>query len=104
VTEGDVGLGFDGTGGATFDATQIAGGGLGVRAWVYPYYLRMSDVVGRTPKRFAVLAASSIALWAMARVDWTSDGRGGTVGFGVSLDVARIFFVPYVEVLTSRFK
>lgn len=104
VTSGNVAVGFDATAALTFDANDLVGGGFGVRAFVYPFYMTLADSLAERHRGFAWWAKSSIALWAMARVDWTGDGNGGTVAFGVSLDLVRIFFVPYVEALTTAFK
>jgi hypothetical protein len=104
VTDGDVGFGFDVTAGLTFDAQQLVGGGFGIRAYVYPFYLRIERALSRDAEPFIVLAQSSIALWAMARVDWTANGRGGTVGFGASFDLMRLFFVPYVRFISEKFR
>jgi hypothetical protein len=104
VTSGSVAVGFDATAALTFDANDLVGGGFGVRAYVYPFYMRLGDSLAERHRGFAWWAGSSIAIWAMARVDWTGDGNGGTLAFGVSLDLVRIFFVPYVEALTTAFK
>jgi hypothetical protein len=104
VTEGAIGLGFESTTWLTFDAVQLVGSGFATRAYVYPFYLSIEDATKHHGERFVTLAKSSIALWVMGRVDWADDGRGGTLAFGVSLDLARIFFVPYFEALMTKFK
>ena len=103
VSDGNVALGFSVTSGITFDAAQLVGGGFAVRAYVYPFYLRIEELTG-SPQRFTTLVASSLAMWLMGRVEWTGDGNGATVGFGVSLDLVRFFILPYVDALKKKFR
>ena len=104
VTEGEIALGFDVTSSLTFDASNLAGGGLALRAYVYPFYMRLDDAIAAHERRFVFWVRGSIALWGMARVDWTGDGNGGTFAFGVSLDLFRFFLAPYALALDEVFK
>ena len=101
VTDGFIGMGFDVTTSMTFDANDLVGGGFALRAYLYPFYMRLPDALAEHERRFVFWARGSIALWAMARVDWTGDGNGGTFAFGVSLDLVRFFFAPYVQALAQ---
>ena len=104
VTEGEIGFGFDVTTSLTFDANDLVGGGLAFRTYFYPFYMRLRDALAQHQRRFVFWARSSIALWGMARVDWTGDGNGGTFAFGVSVDLFRFFFVPYLLAVTETLK
>lgn len=104
VTEGSVGLGFETTFSMTFDAKDLAGGGLMTRAFVIPFYVPLNEAAKSHADRFGAWVRSSLSLWVLGRVDWTKDGNGGTVAFGGAIDVMRIFFLPYLELLTTKLR
>ena len=101
MTDGDVGLGFDVIASLTFDAQNLVGAGFGTRAYVYPFYMRADAAGARRANPMSAWVRSAISIWAMARVDFTSDGNGATVAFGASLDLFRIFVLPYVTALSN---
>ena len=102
VTEGSVGIGIDTAFSVTFDAKDLAGGGLMARAYLIPYYVPLSEAVRSHRDRFGAWVRSSLSLWAMARVDFTRDGNGGTYAFGGAIDLMRVLFLPYIELLTKK--
>ncbi len=104
LTEGEVGIGADATAWFTFDAQDLVGGGFAARAYVYPFYMRMENAIKRDADRMAAWVRSSLSLWVMARMDFTSDGNGPTFAFGASVDLLRIFFLPYLTLLTNKLK
>ncbi len=101
MTDGDVGLGFDVTTSLTFDAQNVVGGGFGARAYVYPFGMRAEAAAARHANPMSAWVRSAISIWAMARIDFTTDGNGATVAFGASLDLFRIFVLPYVTALSK---
>ncbi len=102
VTEGSVGLGFETTFSLTFDAQDLAGAGLMTRAFVIPFYVPLNEAVKTHADHFAAWVRSSLSLWVLGRVDWTKDGNGGTFAFGGAIDVMRIFFLPYLDLLSNK--
>lgn len=104
LTEGEVGIGADATAWFTFDAHDLVGGGFGARAYVYPFYMRMENAIKRDTDRMGAWVRSSLSLWVMARTDFTSDGNGSTFAFGASVDLLRIFFLPYLTLLTNKLR
>ncbi len=104
LTDGGVGLGFDACAYATLDQKDLVGAGFGAHAYVYPFYQRAEDSLRHRGGLLASYIESAIAIWAMARVDWTDVGNGGTVAFGMSIDLVRAFFLPYIDLLTGRWK
>lgn len=104
VTEGSVGLGFETTLSGTLDAKDIAGAGVMTRAFVIPFYVPLSEAVKSHTDKFSAWVRSSLSFWVLGRVDWTKDGNGGTLAFGGSIDVMRIFFLPYLELLTTKLR
>ncbi len=104
VTDGSVGLGFETTVSATLDAKDLVGAGLMTRAFVIPFYMSVEDATKSNADRFAAWVRSALSIWALARVDWTADGNGGSFAFGGSVDMMRIFFLPYLELLTKKLR
>jgi hypothetical protein len=104
VTDGSVGLGFETTVSATFDAKDVAGAGVMTRAYVIPFYMSVEDAIKPRADRFAAWVRSSLSVWALARADWTSDGNGGSFAFGGAVDLMRVFFLPYLELLTKKLR
>ncbi len=105
VTEGNVGLGLESTASLVFDANQLVGAGVATRVFVYPFYLPIEDVLKHKQGRMSAWVKSSLSLWAMARADWVgADGRGGTLAFGWAVEVTRLIFLPYIEVLSNKLK
>jgi hypothetical protein len=104
VTDGSVGLGFETTVSLTFDAQDLAGAGLMTRAYVIPFYVPLNEAVKTHADHFAAWVRSSLSLWVLGRVDWTKDGNGGTFAFGGAIDVMRIFFLPYLDLLSNKLR
>lgn len=102
LTDGGVAFGFDAVTYASFDQSDLVGGGIGAHAYIYPFYQRASDSIRHHGGLLASYVESAIALWAFARVDWTDVGNGGTFAFGVSIDLVRAFFIPYLDLLTGN--
>lgn len=102
ITDGNVGLGLESTASMTFDGKELVGGGFSTRAYIYPFYLNLHDVIEHKAGRLSAWVQSAISLWVMARVDWASDGRGGTVAFGASFDVARFYILPLIELAKKK--
>ncbi len=104
LTAGSVGLGFESTVSLTLDANDVAGAGLMTRAFVIPFYMSLADAVKPRADRFAAWVRSSLSIWVLGRVDWTKDGNGGTFAFGGSVDLMRVFFLPYLELITKKLR
>jgi hypothetical protein len=104
VTEGRVAFGIESTAWTTFDAKNLVGAGVATRAYLIPYYVPMLKAATGRGDRFGAWVRSAISVWVMGRVDFTSDGNGGTLAFGAALDLARIFVLPYAELITTRFR
>jgi hypothetical protein len=104
-SDGDVGFGFATTVGPSFDANDIAGAAFEVRAYLIPYYARLDDGAKRIGSdHFGAWVRSSFSFWVSARVDFTADGNGTTLAFGGAIDVMRILFLPYLNVLTTKLR
>lgn len=104
LTDGQVGFGIESTAWATFDNMDIAGGGIATRAYVIPFYVPMEQAANRNGDHFAAWVRSSISFWVMGRMDWTIDGNAGTIAAGLSLDVTRLLFLPYIAGLQKVFR
>jgi len=104
VTDGDVGLGFATTLGPSFDAQDLTGFAFETRAYLIPYYVPINEAAKRSGDHFSAWVRSSFSFWVSARVDFTREGDGTTIAFGGALDIMRIFFLPYVTVLTKALR
>lgn len=105
VTEGDVAFGLESTLWLTFDAHDLVGAGLATRAYVIPFYVPVEEAARRSgTDHFSAWVRSSLSVWVMARTDFTSDGNGPTIAFGASVDVLRIFFLPYLMTLSNKLR
>jgi hypothetical protein len=104
LTDDDIGLDFEVTTSLTFDERDLVGGGFAFRASVYPFYMRIDDATKGYVDHLTAWVRGSLSLWAMARVDLTSDGNGATLAFGASIDLARFLFLPYIKLLQEKIR
>ncbi len=104
LTDGGVAFGFDAVTYATFDAKDISGAGFGAHAYVYPFYQRAEDSLKHKGGLVASYIESAISIFVYGRVDWTAAGNGGTLAFGVGIDLVRALFMPYADLLTGRWR
>ncbi len=104
VGEAQVALGIETVLGMTLDVNTVVGGGVSTRLYVYPFYMRFGDAMKHKTGRFTAWVKSSFSFWAMGRIDWTDDGNGLTLAFGGAVDIARIIFAPYIELLGKKIR
>jgi hypothetical protein len=104
VSDGDIGFGFATTVGPSFDAQDITGIALESRAYLIPYYVSINEAAKRNGDHFGAWVRSSLSFWISARLDFTGDGNGTTLAFGGSIDVMRLFFMPYVTAITKAMR
>lgn len=83
-------------GGLLFRGDDVVGGGVSLVATVYPYYYSMTDAVECARGPFAAYLASSLFLWTGGRLDAANESRGGTVSFGVGMDISRSVLLPVI--------
>ena len=95
VTPGRVGFGVESAPCVVFDDAAVVGGGFEARATLVPFYVPLDEAMKTTRDRFGAWVRSAFSFWVQGRVDWTSDGNGGSLAFGAAVDLARIFVLPY---------
>ena len=99
VTSSRVAFAVESAPGLTFDATDLGGGGFEARATLVPFYVPLDEALRATRDRFGAWVRSAFSFWVQGRVDWTSDGNGGSLAFGAAVDLARVFVLPYAYAL-----
>ena len=104
VSDGDVGFGFATTIGPAFDAHDIAGVSFATRVYIVPFYVPLAEGAKSHSDHFSAWVRSSLSFWASARVDFTSDGNGTTLAFGGAIDITRLIFLPYVDLLVRKIR
>jgi hypothetical protein len=102
-TEGDIGFGATTTVSITFNAQDVTGASFATRFYVIPFYLNINESV-RHMDNFGMWVRSSLSFWVSGRLSFTGDGNGTTLGFGGSVDIMRIFFLPYLDFLMKKLR
>jgi hypothetical protein len=103
VSRGSVAFGIESAPSLAFDSQDVVGVGFSTRATLFPFYVSFSEALDTRHDTFSAWVRSGISLWVLARVDFTADGNGGSLGFGVSFDLARMLFMPYAQGVQKLF-
>jgi len=83
-------------GGILMRKEDVVGGGVSLVVNVYPYYYSVVDAVECARGPYAAYLASSLFFWTGGRLDVANESRGGTVSFGVGMDISRSVLLPVI--------
>jgi hypothetical protein len=86
--------------GTVFDAKDLIGVSLATTLYAYPAYLSW-DEVANCPRSVLEIIGSGFAVWAHGAVDWTTTGKGGSLAFGASIDLAKFTFSPLISLAST---
>ena len=101
VSDGNVAFGLASAPSMAFDNDDVIGVGFSTRATLYPFYVPMSEAASSSSDHFAAWVRSALSVWVLARADFTGDGNGGTLAFGVSFDLGRLMILPELAAMKS---